>query len=377
MKVFLSLLIGLMSLAAQAAEFYEPFLTTRQMGMGGVYVFDEDDAFSFMQNPAYTCYTEGLNFTVFDIGVGIGDIDSYSSLTEATGSLPDPDSLDAMSAYYGKSIGLDAGGVVAVTLPCFGMSGFYAATTQFEMQNPAFPSLDLFYLTDYGVRIGGAYPISPVLSFGMDVKRVTRQGGPYTFGAGSLTDLAGDNALSTMAESVENEGIGYGFDAGLVSRFDMVPFNPTVSLSWKDIGGLSFTKTKGTDAPERQKDNLVLGMTIDGSVPLLGMAAGIEYRHITESGEQIGKKLHMGGEISIGMMDFRAGFNQGYTTYGFGLNFWILKFDAALYSVERGAYPGQTPEKRGHLGITLDLGFDPDFNLVDSKGRKRRLKQRR
>jgi len=374
---FIFLILSFSLSAAQAAEIYEPFLSIRQMGMGGVYVFNEDDAYSFLQNPAYTCYTEGLNFIVFDIQAGIGDVQSYTSLTEATGSLPDPTSLEGLSPYYGKSIGLDASGLVAMTLPCFGFAGFYTATTQFEMQNPAFPQLDAFYMTDYGVRVGGAFPVSPVLSFGLDVKRVTRQGGPYSFGASSLTDLTSDNALETLIESVENEGIGYGLDVGLVSRFEVIPFNPTVSVAWKDIGSMSFTKTKGTDEPGRQKDNLVLGMTVDGSIPFLGVAAGVEYRHITDTEEQIGKKIHMGAEVSVGMFDLRAGFNQGYTTYGLGLDFWVLKFDAALFSVEKGAYPGQTPEQRGHLGLILDLGFDPDFNLVDAGGRKRRLKQRR
>lgn len=347
------------------------------MGMGGVYVFDEDDASSLMQNPAYTCYTEGLNFTVFDVQVGVGDINSYESLTEANDSLPEFESLDGLSPYYGKSLGFDGNGLVAFTLPCFGFAGFYSGTTHFELQNPAFPELDTFYMTDYGIRLGGAVPISKVLSLGLDAKRVTRQGGPYSFGASSLTELTSENALSTLVESVKNEGIGYGLDVGLVSRFEVLPFNPTISLAWKDIGSMSFAKTKGTDEPSRQKDNLVLGLTVDGSLPLVGMAAGVEYRHITDTEEQIGKKIHMGAELSLGFFDFRAGFNQGYTTYGFGLNFWILKIDAALFTVEKGVYPGQTPETTGHIGLILDLGFDPDFNLVDAGGRKRRLKQRR
>ncbi|MEZ0391755.1 MAG: hypothetical protein ACAH59_06040 [Pseudobdellovibrionaceae bacterium] len=374
---FLFLFLGFWSSAANAAEFFEPFQTVRQLGMGGVYVFNSNDSQSFMQNPAYTCFTSGMNFNIFNIQVGVGDIHAYTDLTEATGQLPTPESFADLDPFYGKSLGLQAGGFTSVTLPCFGMAGFYSANTHFELQNPAYPKMDTFYVTDYGVRIGGGFNLSPFMAIGLDVKRVTRKGGPYTFSASELTELEGDDALSTLVENNQNEGVGYGLDAGLVTRFDMLPFNPTISMSWQDVGSMSFVKTKGEDEPARQKDNFVLGMTIDGSLPLLGMAAGIEYRHITDTGEQIGKKLHIGGELSLAFLDFRAGLHQGYPTYGVGLNLWIFQLDAALYSVERGVYPGQTPEQRGQIGLMLDLEFDPNFRLVDAGGRKRRLKQRR
>lgn len=343
--------------------------------MGGVYVFT-NDAMSFMQNPAYSCYTSGLNVTLFDVSVGIGDLDVYTNLTEDADTLPDITDFAQFSDYFGDNIGVDAGGFTAFTLPCFGFAGFYTVTSQIELQNPAYPYLDTFYATDYGVRIGGAFKLAPFLSFGLNAKRVTRKGGPYTFGASSLIEI-GTEGIEGMLEDIENEGVGWGLDAGLVSRFESLPFNPTLSLSWRDVGSTSFVKTKGSDEPGRQKDNLVLGATIDGSIPLLGMAAGLEYRHVTDTNEQIGKKLHGGIELSLAFFDFRAGLYQGYPTYGIGTHLWIFQLDAALFSVEKGVYPGQTPEKRAHVGILLDLEFDPNFNLVDTGGRKRRLKQRR
>ena len=156
-----------------------------------------------------------------------------------------------------------------------------------------------------------------------------------------------------------------------------IPAWQQVSLNWRDIGSTAFTKTKGNDSPNRQKDDLVLGMTFDGSVPLLGVAGGLEYRHITDNDEQIGKKIHLGAEVTLAMFDFRAGLYQGYYTYGFGMNLWLLQFDAALYSVERGIYPGQTEDRRFQASILIDLEFDPNFKLVSSDGKARKLKQRR
>ena len=143
------------------------------------------------------------------------------------------------------------------------------------------------------------------------------------------------------------------------------------------MGSTAFQQTGGATAPERQKDNLVLGMTVDGSIPFLGMAAGFEYRHISDTGEQIGKKLHLGAEVSLAMFDLRAGFYQGYTSYGLGLDLWLLQLDAAWYQIEKGVYPGQTPDERVQLGLMMNLEFDPNFSLVGAGGKKRRLKQRR
>jgi hypothetical protein len=375
--LFLSILF-ILPLTAAAKEFSEPNQTLRQLGMGGVYAFDEGDAGSLMQNPAYTCYTKGLNMTLFDIRLGVGDLKSYMDLTDnGTKSLPTPDGLSGLGPYYGKDIWLGAGGYAATTLPCFGIAGFYSATTGFMLHNPAYPQLNTIFQTDYGVDIGGAVQISPVLSVGLAAKRVTRRGGPYVFGPDRLAGLSGSDGLKELATSIENEGVGYGLDMGVVSRLEVLPFNPTVSLSWRDVGSMSFVKTKGTDAPERQKDNLVLGMTFDGSVPLLGVSGGFEYRHITDTGEQIGKKIHMGAEVHIGPFDVRSGLYQGYPTYGLGVNLFILQLDLAKYTVEQGVYPGQTPQERVNIGLMMELELDPNFNLVDIGGRKRRLKQRR
>ncbi|MGZ5279340.1 MAG: hypothetical protein ACXWC9_05330 [Pseudobdellovibrionaceae bacterium] len=363
---------------AGAKEIYEPYQSLRQLGMGGVYIFNENDAGSFMQNPAYSCYTSGLNLNVFDIRLGVGDIQSYMDLTnDGTSSLPAVEGMDGLGPYYGKDIWLGAGGFASLTLPCVGISGFYSGSTSFVLHNPAYPQLDAFYLTDYGVNIGGGFQISPLLSVGLAAKRVTRKGGPYVFGPDALANLSGSSAIADLVSSIDNEGVGYGLDVGVASRLQFMPFNPTISLAWKDVGSTAFVKTKGADAPERQKDNLVLGMTLDGSIPLLGFSAGFEYRHITDVGEQIGKKVHLGAELHLAMFDFRTGFYQGYTSYGLGVNLFILQLDIAKYTVERGVYPGQSPQERAHIGLMLDLELDPNFNLVDIGGRKRRLKQRR
>lgn len=376
LRSLLTLILLFSGKVARADEFFEPFQSIRQLGMGGVYVFSDSDGSAFLQNPAYTCFSDGLNWTIFNVGTGIGDLQAAQELSDS-GSSANPDSFSSLSPYYGKNIWVNMGGFSSFMTPCFGFAGTFTGLANFSLHNPAFPTMKTYYLTEYGLKIGMAYPITSMLSVGMDVKRMTRAGGPNELGPETLATLSGANSVQALISNFENTGVGYGIDVGVVARADKAPFNPTISVSWKDVGSTAYEKTNGLTAPERQKDNLVLGMTFDGSIPLLGIAGGMEYRHITDTGEQIGKKLHFGTELSLAFIDLRAGFNQGYTTYGMGVDLWILQFDAAWYKVEKGVYPGQTPDERAQIGIMMDLQFDPNFNLVDAGGKKRRLKQRR
>jgi hypothetical protein len=369
--------VFLFGIRVQASEFYEPFQSTRQLAMGGVYVFSNQDGSSFMQNPAYTCFTKGLNWTVGGISLAVGDLENYTFLSDKNSAGTLAPTMATLSEYMGKKVSIRGDGYTSMSLPCFGMAITYTKNANFQVQNPAYPHIDTFYLTDSGFFIGGGFLLGLNLALGLDIKRVQRVGGAYTFGPESLADLTGSSGLTTLTQSIENGGYGYGIDTGLVARFGSTFLNPTASLSWRDVGSTAFTMTSGLSSPNRQKDNLVFGLTFDGSIPFAGIAGGLEYRHITDTNEQIGKKIHLGMELSIAMMDIRAGFYQGYTTYGAGVDLWLFQLEGALYSVEQGAYPGQTPEQRGQIGLSVDLSFDPDFKLMDAGGKRRRLKQRR
>ncbi|MDP7439297.1 MAG: hypothetical protein QGI53_07625, partial [SAR324 cluster bacterium] len=78
------------------------------------------------------------------------------------------------------------------------------------------------------------------------------------------------------------------------------------------------------------------------------------------------KRLHIGTEIGISPIDsgastfaIRAGFNQGYFTYGFELNPFIffrgLNIQYAVYKTETGSQIGDRPDKR--KVFQLNFGF--------------------
>lgn len=161
-------------------------------------------------------------------------------------------------------------------------------------------------------------------------------------------------------------------------RLEELPLNPTFGFSWTDVGKTEFTQIGGAAAPPGIQDVQTASLTFDADSLLAGISAGIEYRHINNASEQLGKKVHAGIELSLPFIDVRGGFYQGYTTYGIGMDFWLIQFDLASYTVEKGAYPGQTGDGRIQAGLSMNLGFDPSFNLIQIKGGSGRgVKKRR
>jgi hypothetical protein len=149
---------------------------------------------------------------------------------------------------------------------------------------------------------------------------------------------------------------------------------------WQDVGSVKFTKTAGENAPEIQKDNLMLGAGLLMDLPGFDLRSGVEYRHVTLQGEQLGKKIHAGLELSLPLIDLRIGANQGYSTFGAGVDLWFFRFDGAITTEELGAYPGQTPQTRYMASLALSLSFDANFNIMQGSGEsrsRRKLKQRR
>lgn len=341
---------------------------TKSTGMGGVRVPQPNRAFTFLTNPAYLSQVKGINWDLFQLGLSTNGYSKAQELSsfQYTG-------IESISDYYGTYLNLNYQGYSALATPNFGIAVYDQGYFDMIPHNPAFPVLDMTFMNDYAFAMGGSFPVGPMTSFGITGKRITRRGSELQLGASLLNDLSD---AASLVDQFEDEGVGYGFDLGILHSLPG-PMNPAISIAWKDVGSTAFTKTNGSSAPERIKDDLSASMTFHGDTAIIGLSGGLEYRHITDANEPLGKKIHAGLELNLPMLDLRAGLYQGYVTYGVGIDLLLVQFDASLYSVERGAYPGQTPDQRIQVGIGMNFGFDPDFNLVDASGKRRKLKQRR
>lgn len=370
-------LITLAGVSAFSAELRQPYRPVSALGMGGVYIPFPDDPDAPIVNPAALRWVSGLHIDFAEIDVGL----NYNYLDQSTRTFLDavqaiPDTND-YGVLYGKPIWVGARGKLGVALPYFGVGGYLNTFISTQLNNPAFPDLDITYMKDQVISAGFAIPMGPMSSLGLGVKQINRFGGEKEIDLGIIASGA---QVNTLINQFQDAGVGYGIDVAWMTRLPLPLLEPTFTAMWQDLGSVKFAKTAGENPPAIQKDNLMFGAGFLLDLPGLDIRSGLEYRHVNLQGEQLGKKIHAGVELSLPLIDLRMGANQGYSTFGVGLDMWLFRFDAAMTTEELGAYPGQTPQTRYMASFGLSLSLDPDFNVSKDGGKsrsRRKLKQRR
>nr|BFD68270.1 hypothetical protein HAGR004_32920 [Bdellovibrio sp. HAGR004] len=371
MKIVAAIFILIVSSRVSAQEINQSYRSIRSLGMGGAALTTTRGAEALFVNPAAMDRIEGLDIHLLGVNVGgrmlsTEDLDAISNLDEN-----DPSTYNNL---FGRRIYANATGSAAVALPFLGFGYYTDYNVSLELHNPGYPSFTTYFRNDEAYVIGGAYPLGPKTSLGLALKRINRWGGDVQELGLSTVANAGD--LQSVMDEFQNKGTGYGVDFGLMTVAD-TPLNPTLTVVWKDIGDTAFTKTAGNDAPSHIPQNLGAGVSLGVDLPGLDWVIALEGQHLLDPDIQIGKKLHLGTEISLPFLDLRAGVNQGYVSYGVGMDFFIFRIDAASYTEELGVYPGQSADNRIMVGLSIDLSFDANFKFTDNNGKKRKLKQRR
>ena len=360
-----------LSFAQSSGELYERPRNVRSLGMGGVYIPFVNGPDAIVHNPAALGRVEGINFHLAEVNIGANGEEAYEIYKDLD-ELDDPNTYNGL---FGKRLWAQVNGQTSFAIPYFGMGYYTDYNVSLELHNPGFPEFETYFRNDQAYVIAGAFTIGPGAYVGIAGKKVDRWGGD-TQDLG-LSTIANASDLEAIGDNFDNKGTGYGIDIAVLQEIDLPFLKPTLTAVWQDVGSTAFTQTGGADAPPRIAQNLSVGAGVLLDLPGLDVSAGVEGRHLLEPDIQIGKKVHLGAEVSLPLIDVRAGYSQGYLSYGVGLNLFILRVDAASYTEELGVYPGQTAEQRYMVAISLDLGFDADFKFTDNNGKKRRLKQRR
>jgi len=78
--------------------------------------------------------------------------------------------------------------------------------------------------------------------------------------------------------------------------------------------------------------------------------------------------LHAGAELELfGKWQLRAGFNQGYLTFGTGIQFWVLDLNLAFFARETGSLS----TNRANAGMTFELAFRREGKRERKRDRRR------
>lgn len=377
--IVLFILISIQGWAAELDNYQRPIWS---MGMGGVHTVFPRSFDMPTVNAAYLRYVQGVEIEVINLALGGPGLTKIQDLQ----SLSSPSSLSDLNTYMGKNAFLALDGRMSVVAPYIGISGYNNFSLSLYFNNPLIPEIQTRFINDYGFTAGFAMPLGPESTFGFGFKKINRWGGNQLIDFEVLSDYISSSDTSVILDEFQNKGVGYGMDISYLYRKPNGE-GPVVTLVWKDLGYTSFQKTAGNQSPPSIHDNVIAGVGYEWGGSFVGGKAGLEYRHIRTEGEQFGKKLHLGAELSLPMIDLRAGLNQGYMTYGMGFDVWVARFEMAQYTEELGVYPGQNPDPRLQIGLMVNISVDADFNISSgsngaggpggSGGSRRKLKQRR
>lgn len=372
MKFLFAFLFIILPALSWGQSLGETTRSIRARGMGGVYLPFVHDSDALFVNPAALGKAAMLDIKLLNVNAG-----ANKYLVEHLSDFQNIDTNDpsTLNQFYGKKLWAQATGKIAVALPFFAVGYVNDSEVSAELHNPAFPQFETYFRNDEAVYLGGAFSIGPGSYLGMSLKRVNRWGGQTQ--DLSVSDVSSVSGLQDIGDHFSNKGTGYGLDLAVLTEIPAPVLKPTLTLVWQDVGSTAFKQTAGADAPPHIEQNLTFGAGLGMDLPGLDWVVGLEARHLLEPDIELGKKLHVGTEVSLPLIDLRAGYNQGYLSYGAGVNFLIFQLDAVYYTEETGIYPGQAGDARYMVSLSFDLSFDANFKFTDNSGKKRKLKQRR
>ncbi|MEI7973214.1 MAG: hypothetical protein WCH11_02480, partial [Bdellovibrio sp.] len=254
-------------------EIFEYNESIESLGMGGVRILRKNSPASMLLNPGTLAWNEGMSWDIANIGTGL----NTSAITDA--STFQNISASNMNALYGKPISVRANGHTSLSFPYFGFSVYNQSSLGLVINNPSYPNATLDLSNDYGYLVGAGFPLlGPLMTAGVNLKRITRLGGRFELGPNELSAISN----SSLQNNLQNEGTGYGVDLGLIVRAPG-KLNPTFHAAWKDVGSTSFIRSKGSSTPTSIQDNLSLGAQVSAEAFGTGFAAGLEYRNVNLS----------------------------------------------------------------------------------------------
>lgn len=381
--IILLTLGGVYTLQAQTGELRRPGQGVRNLGMGNAGIglsFDENALF---YNPAGLASVDSI-LVGFPFLMEVSD-DSVNIIKDISKLSGDSKTSEIAELLMGKRVHFRSLIDLNLIMP-FGELMTFGAAHGIELQ------------FDFGVR----NPVAIEIDFGLRLDRINNFGlalpvarGRWLVGAGVETIERCDIPLTTatFGTVLNNSDIGSSFGScklndlkraqtfnfGFQKRLETAS---ALKMTWgftaNNVGGLKFKRSDNETSPADQNPEYSTGFSWQPSWGPVRLLYAIDIRDLTmehaddtdcqskKSTDCLWKRLHMGTEIGIFPIDsgastfaIRAGFNQGYFTYGFELNPFIvfrgLNIQYAVYKTETGSKIGDRPDKR--KVFQLNLGF--------------------
>jgi hypothetical protein len=254
--------------------------------------------------------------------------------------------------------------------------------TQFDLQvrNPVSVEIDFGFRVDRITNLGFGMPVGRGRWLvGAGIESVQRCDIPLTTATFGDVISNKDFSSSTGGCEITNLKRAQTFNFGFQRRLETASAMKMIwGMSAYNVGGLKFKRSDNETNPSDQEMELSTGLSWQPSWGPVRMLYAIDLRDLTmkhaddtycqsnKGTDCIWKRLHIGTEFGFFPIDsgastfaVRAGFNQGYFTYGFEFNpfifFRFLNIQVAVYKTETGEKIGDRPDKRKVFQI--NFGF--------------------
>jgi hypothetical protein len=328
----------------------------RPLGMGGAFTAVADDENAMFYNPAGLNSIKGLGgVAVFNPYVEANkDVKSFyndvKDIADAqTNSEQSALAADLLDKWLGKHVHLRAGMFPNVTFHNFGIGFLGQATFDGEVHNPlGVNTLQLRGGYDLALLVSGAYGFNVLngpLQVGITGKVVDRRMLDQTY---TTRELVEQNGIDLGRDLQSGRGVGV--DLGAIYSLPVF-LEPAVGVSLQNIGDVNL----GDAGKLEQQMNL--GAALHPPVGFGKLLIAVDIIDLTNQlGEDhdLAKRINMGVEYKFPMLVLlRAGLHQGYPSYGFTVDLWVLKASYAYYIEEIGAYAGQRPDRRNMAQISF------------------------
>ena len=368
---------------AQSGELRRPVQGIRNLGMGNTGIALSFDENALFYNPAGLASVDSI-LVGFPILIEVSD-DSVNIVNDISKLSGDSKTADIVALLMGKRVHFRSLIDLNLIMPfgelmTFGVAGGYEIQFDLGVRNPVSIEIDYGFRLDRIQNMGFAMPVARGRWLvGAGVETIERCDIPLTTATiGTIltnTKLSGSFGSCELTNLKRAQTFNFGFQRRLetASALQMI-----WGMTANNVGGLKFKRSDNETSPADQNPEYSMGLSWQPSWGPVRLLYAIDLRDITmkhaddtycqsnKGTDCIWKRLHIGTELGIFPIDsgastiaVRAGFNQGYFTYGFELNPFIffrgLNIQYAVYKTETGDKIGDQPDKRKVLQI--NFGF--------------------
>lgn len=299
-------------------------------------------------NPSLPAFGPGIfRWIFFRTAVHVGEDAADLAIKTLTQQAPPaPDEIMDKAFETPVHAGLDvAAGVITSSV-----SGGAFSSMRVDFSGRKFGSVGAPELRGLAQGYGGA-----IASAAADLGDVLAIGGAVRYQAnaeineslGVITLLDNPNIIGDMQDSLA-WGTGVGVDLGATGQLRTRWFDLRLAGTVNDLGQTKFTLNL---PPWKQTINAGVGITIHSRNSALHCA--VDLRDLQKAyGEHWTYRTYAGCKLLLNAwVGLGAGLYQGWPTYGFVLNLWLIRLEGGLYAKEVGKEVGT--ERRGVYFIAL------------------------